>query len=279
MRKAPPPSEEDRTMDAPAATTTPAVYLSGAGGDYLSRWKRIVLLDQRLRAAAAPGGRAPGVKALAALCGVSVKTIRRDLEAMRVELGAPIEYAQGARGWRYADGSFAVPAAALSERDLFALMVAENALAQYEGTPLAASLRAALDKVLATLPGEVRDRHALAARAVHFGGLPPPRIAADVWSALAAAIDGREHVEVVYHRAGAREPVRRAAHLAPPPRSAATLGPAGGGALRLSARSSPSPGSSRTPARAARAAAPRPPVSTARSPPRRAAPPCSRRPR
>jgi predicted DNA-binding transcriptional regulator YafY len=85
-------------------------------------------------------------------------------------------------------------------------------VAQYEGTPLAASLRAAFDKVLATLPGEVRDRHALAARAIHFGGLPPPRIAADVWSALAAAIDGREHVELTYHRAGAREPVRRTVH-------------------------------------------------------------------
>jgi predicted DNA-binding transcriptional regulator YafY len=188
-------------------TTAPTVYLSGSEGDYLARWKRIILIDQRLRS-----GALPGVKALAGSCGVSVKTIRRDLEAMRLELAAPIEFVAASRGYRYTDETFAIPAAALSERDLFALMVAENAVAQYEGTPLAGDLRAAFDKVLAVLPGEVRDRHALAARAIHFGGLPPPSIRQEVWAALAAAIDGREQVELDYHRAGAREPVRRCVH-------------------------------------------------------------------
>jgi predicted DNA-binding transcriptional regulator YafY len=189
-------------------TTRPAVFLSAGGeGDYLSRWKRIILIDQRLRSEAPPG-----VKALAGLCGVSLKTIRRDLEAMRLELGAPIEYVPAARGYRYANDTFSVPAAALSERDLFALMVAENAVAQYEGTPLAGYLREAFGKVLAVLPGEVRDRHALAARAIHFGGLPPPSIRQEVWAALAAAIDGREQVELDYHRAGARQAVQRRVH-------------------------------------------------------------------
>jgi predicted DNA-binding transcriptional regulator YafY len=189
------------------AATSPTVFLSGGEGDYLARWKRIILIDQRLRS-----GALPGVKALAGSCGVSVKTIRRDLEAMRLELAAPIEFVAASRGYRYTDETFAIPAAALSERDLFALMVAENAVAQYEGTPLAGDLRAAFDKVLAVLPGEVRDRHALAARAIHFGGLPPPSIRQAVWAALAAAIDGREQVELDYHRAGAREPVRRCVH-------------------------------------------------------------------
>jgi len=91
-------------------------------------------------------------------------------------------------------------------------MVAENAIAQYEGTPLAAYLRAAFDKVLALLPGEVRSRHALAARAIHFGGLPPPNIRPEIWSALAGAIDGRQQVEIDYHRAGARKPSLRRLH-------------------------------------------------------------------
>ena len=57
------------------------------------------------------------------------------------------------------------PTYSLSELDLFALMVAENAVAQYEGTPLHAHLRTAFDKLLSLLPGEARDAHALTARA------------------------------------------------------------------------------------------------------------------
>lgn len=172
----------------------PRIYRSGSGaGDYLSRWKRIVWLDQQLRA-----GGYPSATQLARACGVSSKTIYRDLDAMRDELGAPVAYDPRRRGYRYSDPGFAIPAATLTERDLFALMVAENAIAQYEGTPLVGYLREAFAKVLATLPGEVRQRHALAARAIHFSGLPPVEVPPAVWSGLATAVVARERVELDY---------------------------------------------------------------------------------
>jgi predicted DNA-binding transcriptional regulator YafY len=185
--------------------TEPRVYRSGGGeGDYLSRWKRIVWLDQQLR-----GGTAASAGKLARACGVSTKTIYRDLEAMRDQLGAPIRYDPRLRGYVYTDPDFAIPAATLSERDLFALMVAENALAQYEGTPLAGYLREAFAKILATLPGDVRAQHGLAARAIHFGGLPPVDVAPEVWSTLAAAILERARVELDYYLPSEGEAVVR----------------------------------------------------------------------
>ncbi|MBL8859291.1 MAG: WYL domain-containing protein [Planctomycetes bacterium] len=169
------------------------LYRSGGDGDYLSRWKRIVHIDARLR-----DGSRPSAAKLARECGVSTKTVYRDLEALRDELGAPIQYDSSARGYTYAGSGFAIPAVTLNERDLFALMVAENALAQYEGTPVAGHLRAAFEKVLAALPGELRSRHALAARAIHFSGLPPVRIDPATWSRLTGAIEDRERVEIDY---------------------------------------------------------------------------------
>ena len=225
------PGRSSRARDSRASA--PEVYLGG-DGDYLARWKRIIYLDQRLRAAVDGGGSGgpaaadgrdgrgaghngrpsapPAIEELARACGVSTKTIRRDLESMRDELGAPIVYDAAARGWRYSEAGFAIPAADLSERDLFALMVAENAIAQYEGTPLSVYLRAAFDKVLAMMPGELRDRHALAARAIHFGGLPPPNVRPEIWSALAAAIDRGQELDIDYHRAGAKHATERRLH-------------------------------------------------------------------
>ena len=185
----------------------PDIYLSPAGGDYLSRWKRIVLIDQRLRADDFPSKRE-----LADLCGVTTKTIQRDIEAMRVETGAPIAYDAKQRGYHYTDKRFAVPAAALGERDLFALMVAENAVAQYEGTPLHGYLRGAFDKMLMLLDGDLRAAHELARRAIHFGGLPPPRIDPDVWSALCRAIEQACVIEIDYRRGGDAEAGTRRLH-------------------------------------------------------------------
>lgn len=179
---------------------TPQLYRSPAADDYLSRWKRIIHLDTRLRA-----GGWPSATVLARECGVSTKTIYRDLEALKNELAAPIRYDARKRGFAYHDAGYAIPAAALTERDLFALMVAENAVEQYEGTPLAGYLRAAFAKVLAVLPGELRAKHELAARAIHFSGLPPCRIRPDLWSELTTAIQSHQRVELTYFA-----PARRA---------------------------------------------------------------------
>ncbi len=177
-------------------TDEPQLYRS-AEGDYLSRWKRVVFLDQRFR-----DGSFPNATELAGICGVSTKTIHRDIEAMRLELSAPIEFVKAENGYRYTDGDFAIPAATLSERNLFALMVAENAIANYEGTPLVEYLREAFGKILSVLPGDVREKHELGARAIRFGGLPAPRIRPDVWNSVARAIRDQRAIDVMYRKPG-----------------------------------------------------------------------------
>ncbi len=170
-----------------------AQLYQGPEGDYLARWKRIHLIDALVRK-----GDFPSANRLAKACGVSAKSIYRDIEAMRSELRAPLEYDARRKGHHYTSAGYQIPATALSERDLFALMVTENAVTQYEGTPLAAELRDAFDRVLATLPSDLRARHAVAARAVHFAGLPPTPIPPAVWNGLVDGILGRRRVTLHY---------------------------------------------------------------------------------
>jgi predicted DNA-binding transcriptional regulator YafY len=170
----------------------PQIY-RGPEGDYLSRWKRIHRIDALLRE-----GGYPSAARLAKDCGVSAKSIYRDIEAMRSELGAPIEYDSSRKGFRYSVAGFQIPATALSERDLFALMVTENAVLQYEGTPLAEELRGAFDRVLGTLPKDLRSKHELAAQAVHFAGLPATPIPTRTWSELVDAILARRKLDIEY---------------------------------------------------------------------------------
>ncbi len=177
---------------------------SAGDGEYLARWKRLLHVDLRLRE-----GTRPTAKTLARECGVSIKTIYRDIEALRSELGAPIEWDPERGGYAYRRGGFLVPAAALTEHELFAMMIAEQALHQYEGTPLHGYLKAAFDKVLKHLPGEAQGRHKQMAGLVRFGGLPAAILDPGVWATLLAATQQRERVEIEYLKPGARQTTKR----------------------------------------------------------------------
>lgn len=177
---------------------------SAGDGEYLARWKRLLHVDLRLRE-----GTRPTAKTLARECGVSIKTIYRDIEALRSELGAPIEWDPERGGYAYRRGGFLVPAAALTEHELFAMMIAEQALHQYEGTPLHGYLKAAFDKVLKHLPGEAQGRHKQMAGLVRFGGLPAASLDPGVWATLLAATQQHERVEVEYLKPGTKQATKR----------------------------------------------------------------------
>ena len=183
------------------------VYRSGGGdGDRLANWRRLIHLHRRLA-----DGSCPSAGVLAEECGVSTKTIYRDLAALRDELGAPIAYDPRSRG-SYYERAFELPQAMLTDQDLFALLVAEQAVAQYQGTPLRERMEAAMDKLLAFLPGPTREGHERIAKQVRFGGLPAPRIRPEVWEALSSAIQSCSVVELEYRSGGRGQPDVRTVH-------------------------------------------------------------------
>lgn len=97
-------------------------------------------------------GDLPNCQVLAHVFEVSYKTIQRDIDFMRDQLGLPIEYDTVAHGFRYTREVSEFPTLLLEEGEVFALLVAQKAAEQYRGTPFEKSLRTAFEKLVAGLP-------------------------------------------------------------------------------------------------------------------------------
>ncbi|NJK90912.1 MAG: WYL domain-containing protein [Blastochloris sp.] len=111
---------------------------------------RMIRLHEELQA-----GTYPNCRTLAVEFEVSGKTIQRDLEFMRDQLGLPLEYDAKKFGYHYTEQVTAFPSMQVSEGELVALFVAQKALAQYQGTAFERPLAAAFKKLSESLPEEV----------------------------------------------------------------------------------------------------------------------------
>lgn len=89
----------------------------------------------------------PNCQKLARQLEVSSKTIQRDLEFMRYQLGLPIEYDQLHFGFVYTEPVSSFPSVQVTEGEVVALFVAQKALQQYRGTPFEKPLRSAFEKI------------------------------------------------------------------------------------------------------------------------------------
>jgi len=97
----------------------------------------------------------PSCTSLAREIECSAKTVQRDLDYLRDQLGLPLGYDAGRHGWYYAEPVTAFPTVATTEGEILALFVAEKALAQYRGTPFEKPLATALGKLSAAMDGAV----------------------------------------------------------------------------------------------------------------------------
>ncbi|MGI6358332.1 MAG: helix-turn-helix transcriptional regulator [Bacillota bacterium] len=93
-------------------------------------------------------GRYPNVPTLMEHLECSESTIRRDLDAMRDRLGAPLVYDRRRRGYRY-EHDYRLPAVDLAMDELEAIWVARQWLRQTKGTPYEPAMQRAWDKLAA----------------------------------------------------------------------------------------------------------------------------------
>lgn len=108
----------------------------------------------RIHKTVAAGG-FPSTAQLAELCGVSIRTIKRDLDALRYDQSAPLKYDTVKRGFYYTEPTWSPGVHRLSDGDLLAFFIAENALRLTGQTPEALQLRKSLNKLASMLPDEV----------------------------------------------------------------------------------------------------------------------------
>jgi proteasome accessory factor B len=80
---------------------------------------------------------------------VTTKTIQRDLDYMRYQLGVPIEFDYARGGYYFTKPITDLPLFQLTESELVSIFVAQKALEAYRGTPFEQPLRTAFQKLQA----------------------------------------------------------------------------------------------------------------------------------
>lgn len=131
---------------------------------------------------------------------VSPRTAMRDLDVLRDQEGAPIDYDASRKGYYLSDETWSLPAVTLSRRQLFGFSIARRVLAAYRGTPFEKEMVTALDRVASQIEGPVTvDLASLTDRFLVLGDDYAP-VDPDRWAALAKAVDQQEQVRVEYQK-------------------------------------------------------------------------------
>lgn len=159
---------------------------------------RMMIVHKRLQA-----GKFPNCRQLGDELSVSTRTILRDIEFMVERLGLPIEYDSGRYGFYYSRPVKEFPSIAMTEAEMFSLLVAHKAISQYHGTPFEQPLRAAFRK----LTGRLDDQSSLLAgspeEALSFHPFAPDDADLKLFEILNRALREHRVVAFLYKNLGA----------------------------------------------------------------------------
>ena len=93
-------------------------------------WERMMRIHQLLH-----DGKYPNCTTLAKEFEVATRTIKRDIDFMKYRLDLPVEYDSRRYGFYYTRKVEQFPSLPMTEAEIFSLLVAHKAIAQYRGTP------------------------------------------------------------------------------------------------------------------------------------------------
>ncbi len=162
-----------------------------------AQFARLLELDSRIRS-----GGYPNCVTFAADYEVSQKTVQRDIDYLRDQLGAPIEYDRARKGFYYTDRNWFLPAISLSEGDLMALLVAARALEAYRGAPVAKDLERVFGKLVSLLHEKMSFQPELLYSKFTFTSPPAKPIDGKVWVQVVRALTALRCLEISYRPLG-----------------------------------------------------------------------------
>ena len=151
----------------------------------------------------------PNCRTLAEKMEVSPRTISRDIECMKYELAAPIEYDNKRHGYYYTDMTYRLPMLNLQEGDIFAIYLADKVMGQYRNTPLYDKLDVIFKKLAAGLPDTVNIEPSWLDSRLSFLPEPTPNINPDVWSAVFHALSENRVLKAEYLTVGDKKSKHR----------------------------------------------------------------------
>ncbi|MDD5351113.1 MAG: WYL domain-containing protein [Chthoniobacteraceae bacterium] len=173
-----------------------------------STLRRILFIHERLG-----HGRRADAASLARELEVSARTVKRDIEFMRDELGAPLEWEPSTRTYFYSRECPQLPLLRLEADEALALMLAGRTFSAWRGTPLGRALTAALGKIAGVVGGAISLPAAEISDLVFQPDEGPEADAETRFFAPALeAIRRRRELRIRYRKPGARADESRAIH-------------------------------------------------------------------
>lgn len=151
----------------------------------------------------------PNSKSLYEKFRVKERTAHRDVEFLKYNLGAPIEFDWRRNGYYYTDESYSLPAVWMTEGELLVIYLAEKVLKQYAGAIYEHELRSAFVKLCACLPQTISvDLNAIASD-VSINPGPAREVESETYKQLLEAIREHRTVEIIHYSAERNETTRR----------------------------------------------------------------------
>jgi proteasome accessory factor B len=149
-------------------------------------------------------GKHPNAVTVAKGLGVTDRTVKRDIEFMRDSLQAPIEYDDLKHGYFYAKEFDFMPMASVSEAEMFALLVADKAIAQYRGMPFQQPLRMAFKKLTGQLDDKERYSLENLGLALSFRPFAPEDSDLKAFRVITKALQERRVLKFNYRNLGTK---------------------------------------------------------------------------
>ncbi len=171
----------------------------GRAGAFKDRplWRRLQTTHHEIKER-----RYPNASSLARQLSVSTKTVQRDLDYLRDELDAPIEFSRDENGYFYTRSDYVLPFLPVDGKDLFSIGVAAQVLSLFGGTPLARDLKACYERLAELMPPAVRLRPEIVMEKLALRALPFRPVREEIWVAVAEAMQRGVGLSIRYHRPG-----------------------------------------------------------------------------
>jgi predicted DNA-binding transcriptional regulator YafY len=126
------------------------------------------------------------------------RTFCNDLDCLRDDENAPIEYDARRHGYYLVDQTWQLPDMRISRGEAFAFLVALRGLEAFRGTPVEGDMRAVMERISSFLEGKVPAQTSNLLDHLSVFGSDFVRQDPDTWYAIARAVNDRESIETLY---------------------------------------------------------------------------------
>lgn len=160
-------------------------------------WRRLQTIHHAIKE-----GRNPNTSSLAEELSVSSKTVQRDIDYLRDELDAPIEFRREENGYVYTRNDYVLPFLPVDGQDLFSIGVAAQVLALLGGTPLARSLRSCYERLARLMPPGVRLRPEIVREKLTLRAASFRPVREETWQAVSESLQKGVALSIRYRHPG-----------------------------------------------------------------------------